>query len=443
MRVIIVGAGQVGSSIAASLSQDHDVVVIDIDSERVESLTYSLDVLPVEGDGTDVETLEGVDVTDADMVIASTDDDETNIVTAGTAKTLGDAFTIARVKSPKYLDAWERSKGAFGVDFMVCTDLLAAKSIVGIIGLPTALDVDMFADGLVQMTEFEIPADSPVANQTIKEADRFDSLTFAAIIRDDAVLIPRGDTVIEAGDDIVAIGSPDSMRGFSSAIAPQEEGPTEVVIVGGGEIGYQTALLLDERGLKSTIIEKDEDRARWLAEQLPNSTVINGDATDQELLETENVGLADALVAALENDQQNLLATLLAKRMGTSRTIAITNNGDFADLFETVGVDVAVSPREATAEEITRFTRARRAENVSIIDGDRAEVIELEIDAESVLVDRPIRDSTADLPEGVVIGAITRDGRLITPRGDTVVEVGDHVVVFTDTGVVSEVTEKL
>jgi len=443
MRVVIVGAGEVGSTIAESLAETHDVVVIDRDPDRVDALTYSHDVLPIQGDGTDIDTLVEAEVGEADMLIASTDDDETNIVTCGAGNILGNAFTIARTKSPKYLKAWEQSRHAFGVDFMVCTDLLTAEAIVGLAGLPTARDVDTFVDGLVQMTEFEIPEGSPVAGQTVAEADRFDSLTFAGILRDGAVIVPRGETTIRAGDDIVAIGSPDSMRGFSSAIAPQERGPEDIVIAGGGEIGFQTARLLEERGFTPRLVERDEDRARWLAEHLPKTTVLNSDATDQEMLDRENVGLADVIVATLENEQQNLLATLIAKRMGTGRAIAVVDTGGFADLFETVGVDVAVSPRKVTAEDITRFTRARRAENVAIIEGDQAEVLEFEIDTDSLLVDRPIQESAADFPESVVIGAITRNGERITPRGDTVIREGDHVVVFAETSVLETVTEQL
>jgi trk system potassium uptake protein TrkA len=443
VRVVIVGAGEVGSSIAASLADSHDVVVIDQDASLVDELTYDQDVLAVHGDGTDLDVLREAGIAESDMLIASTDNDETNIVICGTAAVCCDAFTIARVKRPQFLRTWENEQGAFGVDFMVCTDLLTAENIVGVIGLPTARDVDTFAEGLVQMAEFEIPADSPVSNLTVREADRFDSLTFAAIIRETEIVIPTGETTIQPGDEVIVIGSPDSAREFSAAISPEETRPRDVVIVGGSEIGYQVARLLEDRGFKPRLVERDPDRARWLAERLPGTTVLESDATDQAFLERERIGDADVLLATLDNEQQNLLATLLAKRLGVDRTVAVVETGAFADLFEAVGVDVAVSPREATAEEITRFTRASRAENVSLIDGDRAEVMEVEIAPDSAIAGRRIADFVPELPEGVVVGAITRDGRLITPRGDTVVEPADHVVIFADTDVVDALTAAL
>jgi len=443
MRAVIVGAGEVGSSIAASLVDSHDVVVVDIDPDRVETLTYDLDVLAIEGDGTSREVLREAGAGDADLLIASTDDDETNIVTCGTAETCCEAFTIARVKRPQYLETWQSARGAFGVDFMVCTDLLTAQNVVGLIGFATAQDVDTFADGLVRMTELEIPEGSPVAGQTVQETDRFDSMTFAAIIRGEDVIIPRGDTRIEADDDIIVIGSQESTAAFSTAVAPDVDDAREIVIIGGGEIGYQTARLLEGQGYSPRLVERDADRARWLAEQLPETTVLEHDGTDRGFLQRENVGLADVVVSALENDQQNLLATLLAKRLGADRAIAIVDTPTFTDLFEAVGVDVAVSPRQVTAEEITRFTRARRAENVSLIEGDRAEVMEVEIDADSQFAGRTISETATGMPRGVVIGAITRGNELVTPRGDTVVEAGDHVVLFAETGAVDAVTKLL
>ncbi|ELZ76585.1 Trk system potassium transporter TrkA [Haloferax sp. Atlit-6N] len=445
MRVIIIGAGQVGSSIAADLDETHEVVVIDCDPERVDELNYSLDVLALHGDGTSVDTLEEADVERADMVIASTDDDETNIVACATAKAISNAFTIARVKNTEYLRTWQRSEKAFGIDFMVCTNLLAAESIVRVVGLPAARDVDPFAGGQVQMAEFEVDEESPVANQTVSEADRFDSLTFAAILRDGEVTIPRGDSVIGPGDRVVVIGSPKSVQGFASSVSPDEPPGTaeEVVIVGGSEIGYHVARLLEERGFKPRLIEYDAERARELAEMLPGTIVMESDATDVDFLEREYIGDADLLVSALDSDEKNLLVSLLAARLGVERTVAVIDTTPYVDLFEAVGVDVGVSPREVVAEEITRFTREGGAENVALIESDKAEVLEIEIDAESVLAGKPIRESVATLPEGVVIGAITRRREFITPRGDTVIEPGDHVVVFVDSCVIDDVGPNL
>ncbi len=442
--MIIVGAGQVGSSIAESLADDHEVVVVDTDDGRVESLTYSLDVLAIEGDGTSLSTLREANIETADMLIASTDDDETNIVTCATAKTASDAFTIARVRSTNYLDTWEESGGAFGVDFMVSTNLLAAETITRVIGLPAAQNVDIFAEGGVLLAEFCIPDDSPIAGRTVAEADHFSELTVAAVLREESVLIPEGETRLEAGDEIVVIGSPESTRAFAAGLAPDRDSDgQDVVIIGGSEIAVQTAHLLEDRGLHPRLIERDEVRARELAEALPHTTVMSSDATDREFLAREHVGDADVAIAALGSDEKNLLASLLATRVGVSRTVAVVESAEYTDLFEAVGVGAAINPRDATAEEIIRFTLDGHMENIAIIDHDRAEVLEIEIDDDSALAGRPISDAAAELPARVTIGAITRDGEFITPRGDTVVEVGDHVVVFAETSDVDAVASRI
>jgi trk system potassium uptake protein TrkA len=443
MYVVIVGAGEVGSAIAESLATSHDVAVIDIDGDRVEQLMYEADILGIEGDGADLATLKEANVEQADILIASTNDDETNIVTCGTTMTMTDAFTISRVKNAKFLRTWQQSERAFGVDHMVATNLLTAESIARVVGLPGAQDVDTFADGLVQMAKFEISESSPVANQTVKEADRYESLTFAAVLREDSVVIPRGATVLEPGDDVVVIGSPESVQTFSHELEPESDSEHNVLVVGGSDVSYHTARLLQDRGLKPRLIEQDPERAREIAEELSGTTVLESDATDREFLEREHIEDVDIVVTALDNDEKNLLAGLLAKRLGAQRAVAVVDSGEYVQLFEAVGIDVAVNPREATAEEITRFTREQHAENVAIIESDRAEVLEIEIDDESVLVDRPIRESVSDLPEGVVIGAITRDGELIIPRGGTVIERGDHVVVFVDVEYLDEASSLL
>jgi trk system potassium uptake protein TrkA len=441
--VIIVGAGQVGSSIAESLDEDHEVVVVDTDDSRVDSLTYSLDVLAIEGNGTSLATLREAGIERADMLIASTDDDETNIVTCATAKTASDAFTIARVRSTNYLETWEGAGGAFGVDFMVSTNLLAAETVARVIGLPAARDVDVFAEGSVLLAEFCIPENSPIAGQTVAETDQFSELTVAAVLREEGVLIPEGETRLEAGDEIIVIGSPESTRAFAAELAPERDEDRDVVIIGGSEIAVQTAQLLEERGLHPRLIERDEARARELAEALPHTTVMSSDATDREFLAREHIGDADVAIAALGSDEKNLLASLLASRVGVGRTVAVVESGEYTDLFEAVGVGAAINPRDATAEEIIRFTLDGHMENIAIIDHDRAEVLEIEIDDDSALAGRPISESAADLPARVTIGAITRDGEFIMPRGDTVVKIGDHVVVFAETEAVDAVASRV
>ncbi len=445
MHVVIIGAGQVGTSIAADLDDFHDVVVVEQDAERVDDITYSMDVLAIQGDGTDVDTLEEADVDKADIVIASTDDDETNIVASSTAKAISEAFTVARIKNTKYLRTWEHDEGAFGIDYMVCTNLQTAQTISRMVGLPSAHDVDVFANGCVEMAEFEVSQDSPIDEQTVEEADTFDSLTFAAIVRDGEVEIAQGDTVIRDGDRVVVIGSVESVHKFARTISPEEahEKAAEVVIVGGSEIGFHVARLLEQRGLSPRLVEQDRDRARELAELLPDTLVMESDATDMGFLEREHVGDADILVSTLDSDEKNLLECLLARRLGVERTVAVIDRTSYVDIFETVGVDIGLSPREVVAEEITRFTQSGRAENLAFIETDKAEILEIEVDEDSVLVGRAISESIHDLPKGVVIGAIIRDGEYVVPRGDTVVEPNDHVVAFLHADVITEAMELL
>lgn len=442
MRVLIVGAGEVGSNIAARLSNVHDIVIVDVDPEVVDRLTYSLDVLAIEGDGSSLGTLREAGIADTDMLIACTDDDETNLVTCGTAATVSDTFTIARVRKAKFLETWKNFRGAFGVDVMLATNVLTAASITRVIGLPAALDVDLFAEGIVQTAEFAVTDDSPVANQTVAEADQWEALTFAALVRDGGVTIPRGDTVIEESDRVIVIGGPASVEAFAESAAPDDASKDvdDVVIMGGSELGYQTATRLVQEGFRPQLVEQDATRARELAEKLPRVSVLEQDGTDVEFLTDEHVGQADVVITTFESDEKNFFVALLAKNLGVNRAIAIVENGSYTEFFEQTGVDVAINPREETSEEIIRQMQEREVENLSIIEERQAGVIEIEVGEESVLTNRPIREVVADLPSGVVIGAIARNDELVVPRGDTVMAPEDHVVLFVEADAIDEVT---
>jgi trk system potassium uptake protein TrkA len=443
MRVVIIGAGEVGTAIATDLAASHDVVIVDKDAERTERLKYKLDVLTLTGDGTSMETMEATDIEEADLMIACTDDDRANLVSCGTAKTLGNPFTIARTKSINYLHTWQHTESAFGVDFMVCSDLLTAQDIVRVIGLPSAIDIDTFAGGVIHMAEFEIPAESQVTGQTIAEADRFESLTFAGLFRNGDVLVVSGDTRIEPGDRAVVIGSPESVQSFAMDIAPDKtpDSADDIVIVGGSDIGLHTARLLEEREFEPRLIEEDESRARELAEELPETMVMQHDPTDTSFLVREHIDEADALLATMESDERDLLVAVLAKRLGVDRVIAVVDNLEYVDLFEEIGIDVAINPREVTAEEIIRFSFDSVAENLSVLEHDQAEVLEFELDADSNLLGRPLKDLDAAFEFPFVIGAITRNRTLVPPRGETELQAGDHIVVFLETEYVSEFLE--
>jgi trk system potassium uptake protein TrkA len=308
------------------------------------------------------------------------------------------------------------------------------KSVVRIIGLPAAIDVDPFAGGLVQMAEFELPEDSPVVGQTVAEADRFESLTFVGLFRNEEMILPRGETDIVAGDRAVVIGSPESIQLFAKDIAPQvtPDSTDDIVILGGSEIGYQTARLLEERELAARIIEQDTDRAQWLAENLPKTIVLEHDGTDTEFLTREHVDEADIVIAALDSDEQNLLISILAKRLGVDRVFSIVDSPDYITLFQEIGIDVAINPRTVTAEEIIRFTYESVAENIAVLENDQAEVLELELSENSRLVGKPIKNLVKEIEGQFVIGAITREQSLISPRGETVLEPGDHVIILVE-----------
>ena len=444
MYVLIIGAGEVGRSIAANLERSHDVAIVERDPELAEEITYSFDVLSLQGDGTELETLREAGLEKADLVIACTESDHTNIVICGTAKTATDAFTIARVRRRTLLNTWEGTQNAFNVDFMVCTDLLVAQTIFRISGFPRAQDVEMFAGGLVRMAEFEIGPESPLVGQRVMDADEYDSMTFAGVFRGDEMIVAKGETVFQAGDRIVVIGSPSSVKEFAMATVTDTTSSTnDVVIVGGSEIGFQAAREFEAHGFEPRLIERDHDRAREIAEALPKTFVMESDATDADFLSREHIDEADIVVAALDSDEKNLLVSLLARRAGVDRTVAVIDNTEYTDLFETVGIDVAINPREETAEEIVRFTRTDQTEKIAMLEHDRAEVIEVELGPESALTGHQIAESMADLPECVVIGAISRDGELVTPRGTTVPQAGDHVVLFVDATVLDEVSAVL
>ncbi len=436
MRVVIIGAGQVGRSIARELQHEHDVVVIERSSQRL-ALLQQYDVLAIQGNGASLKILQQAEVDKADLVIASTDVDEVNIVACAGSKQLGAAFTIARVHDPEYIETWER--GRLGVDFMVCSELLTSEKIAQLIGVPAAREIHTFVEGRVLMAELSVDEGSPLLGRPLQALDLPPGAMIVSLIRNGRVIIPSGEDVIHPGDLVVSIGTPEAISRLNRR-ATGRPLPQSVVILGGGRIGYRLALTLERRGLRPKIIEADPERSRWLAEQLPRSQVFQSDATDLDFLERERLGEADVGVSVMDKQEKNLLSALLLKSLGVKRVIAGVSDPDYVEIFERVGVDVAVSARKIIAEEILRFTK-RRIAGMSILEGDRAEVLELTVSESSPLVGVPLRD--AAFPKGAIVGAIVRGKDVIIPHGETTLQPGDRVIVFSKKEAVPEVEKML
>lgn len=446
MKVVIIGVGQVGRSVAYDLAHEHKVVVVDKDSERLERLRSETDVLTYEGDGAKLETLETAGVPSADLVIGSTNDDRSNILICSTARALREeAFTIARVAETEYLATWSQLREAFNVDCMVGADHLTARNIVDVAGLPTARDVEFFGEGRVQMAEFTIPPDSPLADQVVQNLDLGEEVNLVAVFGGDQMEIVRGATRLQPEARLLVIGLPDQILRFAARLAPKARAnqARRIMILGGGEIGFQTAKMLEERGTEPRLVEINPERARYLAQELPNTLVLQNDATDPEFLRREGVPDADLIVSTLTPDERNLLASLLSKELGAGQILSVVHNGAYEAVFAQSGIDVTVNPRREVIEEILRHTRERQVEKMTLIEHAKAEVIELELSSGSPLAGRPLEEAAADMPHNFVIGAIIRNGRVVIPRGKTVLEAGDHLVVFVDAKVSNEVLQAI
>ncbi len=442
MRVVIIGAGQVGSTIVEALHAERFLTVVDLDQARLDALSHQYDVATVHGNGVSRRTLLEAGIEKADLLIACTSRDEINIVAAIFAKKLSPTTrTIVRVSNVEYLEFWQNRQ--LEADFVVSSELEAAHTISRLLGVPAARQTDVFAEGQVQIVEFDVPADierGEVVGPQLKEARIPPDSKVAAIIRGGRMIIPRGEATIMAGDRVVVIGSPQAARAWSRILSHGEKPPTDVVIYGGGRIGLVVARVLLEQGIGIRIVEAQAARAREIAEQLPRARVYHALGTDPEFIERERIGAAQAAIFAMREDAKNLYAATLAKLNGVGFTIAVVHDAVSMEVFEKAGIDVAINPRQVTAEEIVRFARDPRVRQVAMLEGDRYEILDITCRPESGLVGKRFRD----LPmTGSLIGAIVRNGKAIFPRGDDVLQAGDRAIIFTESKRVQEVERVL
>jgi trk/ktr system potassium uptake protein len=442
VKIVVLGAGQVGSTVVEALHDEHDVTVIDLDGSRLAPLAYRWDVLTLEGNGATRSVLLEAGIKDADLLIACSSRDEANLIAAMLARKLNPEIrAVVRASEVEYLEAWHERH--LDVDLVVSSELETAYAVSQILGVPAARQTDVFADGQVQIVEFDVeaePGDHGVVGLPLREARIPADSKVASIIRGESAIVPRGDQRIQVGDRVIIIGSPRAAQQWSSIIAGDRPRLDDVVIYGAGRIGGAVASHLVRQGINVRVIESDRERARIVADKLSNVRVFNATGIEPDFLERERIGNARAAIFAMRDDAKNHYAATLAKLHGVGFTIAVVHEAISAQVFERAGVDVAVNPRQLTAEELVRFAHDPRTRQVAMLEGDRYEVLDVTVRGESGLANKRFRE----LPmTGALIGALVRQGKAIFPHGDDVLLPGDRVIVFTEAQRAAEVEKAL
>lgn len=432
MKVIIIGAGKVGFSIAQLLSsEDHDVTVIEQSPERQQILEETLDVQVVSGSGSSTSVLKSAGAHHADMLLAVTESDELNMVACLLAKQYGVKTTVARVRNPEYLEVQEFSINAImGIDLIINPERVTAQELVKIARHPEALNVDYYADGKVQLVELELKPDSFLVGKQLKDLDTSRPYNIIFITRQQNILVPRGNDILQAGDHINVMARAGDMREVEKMMGFYTRKVEYITILGGGRTGFYMAQILEQLqpSYHIKIIEKDLYRARQISEKLNHTLVINGDGSDYQLLEEENIGTSDLFVAVTDDDKINLLCALIASNLGVKKTACQIKRTDVMPLIEQIGIDTILSPRQLTAGVILKHVRQGDIISVTVFGNDRAEMLELLAQPGSTVVNRELRH--IKFPGGSVVGAVVREDRVIIPDGNFEIRAHDRLMVF-------------
>ncbi|MGC7846181.1 Trk system potassium transporter TrkA [Desulforudis sp. 1088] len=440
MRITIIGAGKVGSEIARRLAEDnHDIVVIDRDEAKLTKIEQQMDVMVVKGNASSASVLKLPEVLQSDLVAAVTNSDEVNMIACMMAKKLGVPRTVARIRDPVYARDLVVSKEDLGLDLIVNPEYSAALEIARLLTVSLPVHTEPFADGKVQMADVSVDdSHRHVVNKRLMDINVPESCLIVGISRKGQMIVPGGHDTILPGDTLYLIGHVDSVNKFAAKLKrKRHQKTTNVMILGGGRIGFYLGEKLCSLGLKPKIIEQDPEKCRDLAERLPDALILQADGSDIELLKREGIKETDGFVAVTGFDEENLLISLLAKQLGAKQVIAKVSRPSYTSLIEQLGVDAAISPRLIMASAILRYIRGGRLLSLVLLLNGQAEVIELILHPDSRTVGKPL--SKLGLPKGIIIGAIKRGNQIIIPKGDVVLNGNDRLVVFAVGHHVSEI----
>lgn len=434
MRIVIVGAGKLGYSIAELLAnEEFDVVLVDQDETRLEAAKNTLDVLTVTANGASPITMNDPDIRSADILIAVTAGDEVNMIACILAKKHGITHTVARIRDMQFLsEAKEYLKENFDIDLMLNPELITAREVYRILMTPAALDVEDFASGKVRLFETKVTRHSPLANIPLKDLEMPKAILAGMIFRDHRMIIPHGDDCLLPHDNAYFIGDPAEIEKFSETFVHRDARKLEhVMIIGAGRTGRFLAKMLDEADVAVKIIDTNRERSRLAAEALENGLAICGDGTDIDLLTEEGVADADAVVCLTEDDKLNLMLALLAKHLGAKKTVVRVARGEYVDLMEKVGVDIVLPTRLLSASEVLAFARRGGVVSVSLLEGAKAEAVEVIVQEGAPVAGIPLMD--ARLPRECLVCAYVRGDEAVIPNGTSILLPGDRTILFIQT----------
>ena len=449
MKIIIVGDGKVGFTLAEHLSQEeHDVTVIDTNDDALRRASESLDVMCVKGNGASISALRESGADTADVVIAATSMDEVNMVCCLTAKRLGAKYVIARVRNVEYAAELATLKQELGIDMVINPENATAVEISRLLRFPSAANIETFYRGRVELIGFRVQeGDFIVGHPLSAQSHKLQELPMlmCAVERCGEVTIPDGSFVPQAEDRLYLIGQPSGLTDFFKLLGRYTPRLKDVFLVGGGRIAHYLTAILEHLGMRVKIVERSMDRCRHLSEVLPRTMVICGDGTDQELLEQENISAADAFVALTDRDEDNLIISLYAMQQGLKKVVAKSNRQNYAGIARAVGLDSVISPKFITANQILQVVRGMQNSKGSVMNalyriaGGHAEAMEFLANDTTRNLGIPLKDLR--LKKGVLIAVIIHQNRIVIPEGTSVISAGDTVIIISRDHVILDVND--
>lgn len=438
MKIIIIGTGKVGFSLAEQLlNEKHDITIVDTQDSALHRATDALDIMSVKGNGVSTDTLREAGAEDADLLVAATNSDEVNMVCCLTAKHLGAKYTIARIRNPEYNLGLHELKKNMGIDMVINPENATAVEISRLLRFPSAANIETFCRGRVELMGFRLQEGDFLVNQPLHALSaqvKQLSLLVCAVDRDGEVTIPNGSFVPQVGDKLYLIGRPTSLDQFFRLLGRYSPKVKTVFIVGGGKISVYLTAILEKMKMRVKIVELSEKRCRLVSEMMPRTTVICGDGTDQELLESERMSAADAFVALTDRDEDNLIISLYAMQQGMHKVVTKCNRQNYTGIARAVGLDSVISPKLITAAQILQLVRGMQNSQGSVMntlyriaDG-KTEAMEFTVGPSTRHLNVPLRD--LHLHKGILIAVIMRDGEIIIPEGSSCIQEGDSVIII-------------